>query len=252
MDHTQKIISLAKRRGFVFPSSEIYGGLASVYDYGPLGAVMMRNIRNLWWSHFIDKKENVVGIESQVLMHPMVWNASGHVDGFNEPQLDCKECKNRFRGDHLAADSLKEINPDDYDNEGLYKLIIDNKIKCPVCGKFNWTEIRNFNAMLSTHLGVLSGDSEKSKVYLRPETAQGMYVMFKDVMNTIRQKIPFGVAQIGKAFRNEITKGKFIFRTLEFEQMELNYSILSKKILGKKNLKIGEPKSRIGIQMCSA
>lgn len=223
MDNTQKIISLAKRRGFVFPSSEIYGGLASVYDYGPLGAVMMRNLRNLWWSHFIDKRPDVVGIESQILMHPMVWKASGHVDGFSDPLIDCKNCKNRYRADHLVESVLKDVHVDDYDNAGLYKLIVDNKIKCPNCGEIKWSEVRNFNLLMETHLGVLS--EEKDLVYLRGETAQGMYVLFKDVMNTMRQKIPFGIAQIGKAFRNEITKGKFIFRTLEFEQMELQYFI---------------------------
>lgn len=226
MTNSAKIISLCKRRGFVFPSSEIYGGLASVYDYGPLGALMLKNIRNLWWSTFIDRKLNVVGIESQILMHPTVWKASGHVDGFSDPLVDCKKCKNRFRADHVISNILPDIDPDAYDNDGLHQLMIENRIKCPTCGEFDWSNVRNFNLLMETHLGVLSG--EKDLVYLRGETAQGMYVLFKDVMETQRLKIPFGIAQIGKVFRNEITKGKFIFRTLEFEQMELQYFVKEK------------------------
>lgn len=218
-----EVVALAKRRGFVYPSSEIYGGLANVYDYGPMGAELMMNIRDLWWEHFVHRRADVVGLESMILMHPTVWKASGHVDGFNEPQIDCKNCKNRFRTDHLVSDSVKGIDPDDYDNEGLDKLIAKNKIKCPVCGKHDWTQTREFNAMFETHVGVL--EKGKSKVYLRPETAQGMYVQFKNILDSTRQKVPFGIAQIGKAFRNEITKGKYVFRTLEFEQMELQYFI---------------------------
>lgn len=219
----EEVVALAKRRGFVFPSSEIYGGLANVYDYGPMGAELMRNIRDLWWEHFIHRRADVVGLETMILMHPTVWKASGHVDGFNEPQIDCKNCKNRFRTDHLVSDSVKNVDPDDYDNEGLDKLVSENKIICPICGKQDWTQTREFNAMFETHVGVL--EKGKNKVYLRPETAQGMYVQFKNVLDSTRQKIPFGIAQIGKAFRNEITKGKYVFRTLEFEQMELQYFI---------------------------
>jgi glycyl-tRNA synthetase len=218
-----EVVALAKRRGFIYQSSDIYGGLANVYDYGPMGAELLRNIRDAWWKHFIQQKEDVVGIESMILMHPDVWKASGHVDGFSEPQVDCKSCQNRFRTDHLIADNMKDVDPDDYDYEGLDKLIKKHKIKCPVCGKFDWTKSRDFNLLMETSIGVLEGG--KKKVYLRGETAQGMYVQFKNVLDTTRQKVPFGIAQVGKAFRNEITKGKYIFRTLEFEQMELQYFI---------------------------
>lgn len=219
----EEVVALAKRRGFVWQSSEIYGGLANVYDYGPMGTELLINIRSLWWKHFVQSRKDVVGIESMILMHPKVWEASGHVGGFNEPQIDCRNCKNRFRTDHLVSDYSNKIDPDDHDNQGLDKLIKKEKIKCPVCGKFEWTKTRDFNAMFETHVGVL--EEGKSKVYLRPETAQGMYVQFKNTLDSTRQKVPFGIAQIGKAFRNEITKGKYIFRTLEFEQMELQYFI---------------------------
>ncbi len=222
-EKNKKIIALAKRRGFVFPSSEIYGGLASVYDYGPLGVELLNNIKKSWWKYFVHKKENVVGIESQILMHPKVWEASGHVDGFNDPLIDCKNCRNRYRADHLVEEYVPGVSVDDYDNAGLHKLVIDNNIKCPNCGKFDWTEVRNFNLMFETKLGATAED--QSMLYLRPETAQGMFVQFKNVLDSSRVKVPFGIAQIGKAFRNEITKGKFIFRTLEFEQMELQYFV---------------------------
>jgi glycyl-tRNA synthetase len=222
----EKIVSLAKRRGFVFPSSEIYGGLANVYDYGPLGVELLNNIRKLWWQTFIHQRADVVGIESQILMHPKVWEASGHVAGFHDPQIDCKNCRHRFRADHLVADKVKGIKTDDYDNAGLETLIKDKKIKCPNCGKQDWTKVREFNLMFTTQLGFLAGEQET--VYLRPETAQGMYTLFKNVLDSTRQKVPFGIAQTGKAFRNEVTKGKFIFRTLEFEQMELQYFIQEK------------------------
>ncbi len=230
----EEVVALAKRRGFVWQSSEIYGGLANVYDYGPMGAELLVNIRSLWWKHFVQSRKDVVGIESMILMHPKVWEASGHAGGFNEPQIDCKNCKNRFRTDHLVSDYSNKIDPDNYDNQGLDKLIKKEKIKCPVCAKFEWTKTRDFNAMFETHVGVL--EEGKSKVYLRPETAQGMYVQFKNTLDSTRQKVPFGIAQIGKAFRNEITKGKYIFRTLEFEQMELQYFI--KKASWKKEFEI--------------
>ena len=219
----QDLVSLAKRCGFVYQSSDIYGGLASVYDYGPRGVELLNNIRASWWKHFIHRKQNVVGMESQIFMHPSVWKASGHVDGFHDPLIDCKKCRNRYRADHLIEDKFPDIDGDDFDNEGLQDLIHQKKTKCPHCGNFDWTDVRNFNLMFKTELGATStGDSE---VYLRPETAQGMFVQFKNIMDTNRLKIPFGIGQIGKAFRNEITKGKFIFRTLEFEQMELQYFI---------------------------
>jgi glycyl-tRNA synthetase len=220
---SKKIVSLCKRRGFVYPSSEIYGGLGNVYDYGPLGAELLRNIRSLWWKNFIHKRFDVVGLDSQILMHPKVWIASGHVGGFNEPLIDCRNCKNRYRVDHLITEKIKGIDTDTYDNSGLQKLITDNKINCPNCGNFEWTDVRNFNQMFETELGFIAG--EQQKIYLRPETAQGMYVQFKNILASARRSMPFGIAQIGKAFRNEVTKGKFIFRTLEFEQMELQYFI---------------------------
>jgi glycyl-tRNA synthetase len=219
----QKIVSLCKRRGFVFQSSDIYGGLANVYDYGPLGAEMMKNIRNLWWKTFVYSRPDVVGMESQILMHPKVWEASGHVAGFNDPLIDCKACKNRFRADHLISEKLPDVDTDDYGYTGLEELVEKHKIVCPICGKFDWTDIRDFNLMFESKLGPSSDD--QTTIYMRPETAQGMFVHFKNIMNTERKKIPFGIAQIGKAFRNEITKGNFIFRTLEFEQMELQYFI---------------------------
>ncbi len=219
----QKIVSLAKRRGFIYLSSEIYGGLASVYDYGPMGVELMRNIKELWWKNFVHKRPDIEGIESQILMHPTVWKASGHVDGFSDPMIDCKECRSRFRVDHLIEDAVSGVNTDAFDNAGLSKIISDNKIKCPTCDKYNWTDVRNFNLLFETHIGSLADD--KAKVYLRGETAQGQFVQFKNILDSSRQKIPFGVAQIGKAFRNEITKGKFVFRTLEFEQMEIEYFI---------------------------
>lgn len=222
-EKNKKLIALAKRRGFVYPSSEIYGGLASVYDYGPLGVELMNNIKRLWWRQFVHKKENVVGIESQILMHPKVWEASGHVEGFHDPLVDCKKCRNRYRADHLVEEAIPGIAADDYDNEGLQKLIHDKQIKCPNCSSFDWTEVRNFSLMFETRMGATSED--QMSLYLRPETAQGMFVQFRNVLDSTRLKVPFGIAQIGKAFRNEITKGKFVFRTLEFEQMELQYFI---------------------------
>ncbi len=218
-----EIVALAKRRGFVYPSSEIYGGLTSVYDYGPLGVELLKNIKNLWWKTFVHQRIDVVGIESAIFMHPKVWEASGHIEGFHDPLIDCKVCKNRYRADHLLEEKVKDINPDELNNEELNELIIKNKIHCPNCGSFNWTKVRNFNLMFKTSLGAAEGSG--SDIYLRPETAQGMFVQFRNVYQTSRVNIPFGIAQIGKAFRNEITKGKFIFRTLEFEQMELQFFI---------------------------
>ena len=218
-----KIVSLAKQRGFVFPSSEIYGGLANVYDYGPLGAELLKNLREMWWNTFVHGRRDVVGLESQILMHPRVWEASGHVEGFSDPQIDCKECKHRFRADHLVEQGMPDIDPDEFDNAGLEELVQSNEIKCPNCGAYDWTGVRDFNLLFDTHIG--STADETNKVYLRPETAQGMYVQFKNVLDSTRATVPFGIGQIGKVFRNEITKGKFIFRTLEFEQMELQYFI---------------------------
>ncbi len=197
-DKMQKIVSLSKRRGFVFPGSEIYGGLANTWDYGPLGARLLTNIKNLWWERFIEKREDMYPVDTGVLMNSKVWEASGHVSSFTDPLVECKKCHHRFRQDHLGGD------------------------KCPDCGG-EFTEARQFNLMFQTSIGAVA--EEGNTVYLRPETAQGMFVNFKNVVQTMRPKLPFGIAQVGKAFRNEITPGNFIFRTLEFEQMEIEYFI---------------------------
>nr|MBN2277656.1 glycine--tRNA ligase [candidate division Zixibacteria bacterium] len=196
----EQLVSLCKRRGFVFPSSEIYGGLNSCWDYGPLGAELKRNIKTFWWEAMTNRRDDIEGLDAAILMHPEVWKTSGHVDEFTDPLVDCKTCKARFR-----ADDLK--NPD----------------QCPACGNKTLTEARQFNLMFKTFMGPV--DDEAAVVYLRPETAQGIYVNFLNVKNSSRQKIPFGIAQIGKAFRNEITPGNFIFRTREFEQMEMQYFV---------------------------
>ena len=198
----QKIISLCKRRGFVFPGSEIYGGLASTWDFGPLGVELVNNIKQLWWKRFVKDREDVVGISSAILMNPKVWQASGHLKGFSDPLVECKKCHSRLRADHLK----ENFNG-----------------KCPQCGSDNFTEERQFNLMFKTFIGPV--EDETATVYLRPETAQGMFVNFKNIQDTTRLKLPFGIAQIGKAFRNEITPGNFIFRVLEFEQMEIEYFI---------------------------
>lgn len=196
----EKIVSLSKRRGFIFQSSEIYGGLASTWDYGPLGVEMKNNIKNLWWKDIVTSRQNIVGMDAAILMHPAVWEASGHVQNFHDPRVDCKNCNARYRADH-----------------------IDISKPCVRCGKTDWTEPRQFNLMFKTTIGALADSSDIS--YLRPETAQGIFVNFSNVVNTARQKLPFGIAQLGKAFRNEITTGNFLFRTREFEQMEMEYFI---------------------------
>lgn len=208
-DATEKIVSLSKRRGFIFQSSEIYGGLNGCYDYGPLGVELLRNIKESWWRE-MTYRENVEGIDSSILMHPRVWEASGHVEHFSDPMVDCKECKGRFR-----ADQLEES---DCGNKGFKGR---KAVKCFEEGKF--TEARNFNLMFKTHIGPLEESS--SAVFLRPETAQGIYVNFNNVRESSRQKIPFGIAQIGKAFRNEINTKNFLFRTREFEQMEMQFFV---------------------------
>ncbi|WP_319561946.1 glycine--tRNA ligase [Marispirochaeta sp.] len=196
-----KLVSLCKRRGFVFQSSEIYGGLSSAWDYGPMGVELKKNIQKFWWKEMTQLHENIVGLDAAIMMHPKVWEASGHVANFSDPLVDCKECKNRFRADH-----------------------IDLSAPCPVCGNSGtFTEPRQFNLMFQTHLGPVKDD--KNKVYLRPETAQGIFVNFRNVVQTSRVKIPFGIAQVGKAFRNEIVTKNFIFRTCEFEQMEMQFFV---------------------------
>ena len=205
-----KIVSLCKRRGFVFQSSEIYGGFGAIYDYGPLGISLKNNISQLWWKAMTQLHENIVGLDSGILMHPKVWEASGHVGAFNDPLVDCKECKSRYRADELFEGDIK-------DGDWM-------KIQCPKCGTTgNLTEPRQFNLMFKTHVGPIEEDSNIA--YLRPETAQGIYVNYLLTQNAMRLKIPFGIAQIGKAFRNEIIARNFIFRTREFEQMEMQYFV---------------------------
>ena len=221
----ETIVRLCKSRGYVYPGSEIYGGLANTWDYGPLGVELKNNVKEAWRKKFIQENKNIVGLDAAILMNPETWVASGHVSGFSDPLLDCKECKTRHRADKLiesfAHDKGEDIVADGWTDEQMLNYINDNKIVCPKCGKLNYTNIRKFNLMFKTFQGV-TGDST-STVYLRPETAQGIFVDFKNVMRTTRKKIPMGIAQIGKAFRNEITPGNFTFRTREFEQMELEF-----------------------------
>ncbi len=220
----EKIIAFCKNYGFVYQGSEIYGGLANSWDYGPLGLLLKNNLKNLWLKEFVLKEKNMEAIDSAIIMNPKVWEASGHIGGFSDPLIDCKECKSRFRADKIVEDfSNGQVNGDKMTNEELENYINDNNVVCPECGKLNYTNIRSFNLMLATHLGVLEESS--SKTYLRPETAQGIFINFKNIARTSRQKVPFGVGQIGKSFRNEITPGNFIFRTREFEQMEIEYFV---------------------------
>lgn len=217
------IVALCKRRGFIFPGSEIYGGFANTWDYGPYGSQLKKNIKDFWWKSFVQSRSDIVGLDSSILMNPKIWEASGHIGNFADPLMDCRNCQERIRGDKLieetlgieaaAGKSLKEISA----------IIKEQKLKCPKCGKMDFTEARSFNLMFRTHQGVI--EETASTVYLRPETAQGIFVNFKNVVQNCRQKIPFGIAQIGKAFRNEITPGNFTYRTREFEQMEIEYFI---------------------------
>lgn len=246
----QAIISHCKEYGFIFPSSEIYDGLQAVYDYGQMGAELKKNIKDYWWKSMTQLQDNIVGIDAAIFMHPTTWKASGHVDNFNDPMIDNKDSKKRYRVDHLIEGHAEKLNELGKENEaqtlltdmegllakddfaGLKKLIEDNKIKCPISETSNWTDIRQFNLMFSTEFGSTesseippSGGGGANKVYLRPETAQGIFVNFLNVQKTGRMKIPFGIAQIGKAFRNEIVARQFIFRMREFEQMEMQFFI---------------------------
>ena len=221
----EKIVSLAKRRGFVFPSSEIYGGFAAVYDFGPYGVELAKNIREAWWTAMVRNHDNIVGLDSAIFMHPKVWEASGHVGGFSDPLAECRECQTRSRVDHL----LEEIGVQA--DEKMTELEINaifhvytNAIKCPKCGKSNWSPAKNFNLLVKSNLGDFTGTGE-NKTYLRGETCQGIYINFKNILDTTRVKVPFGIAQIGKAFRNEITARQFIFRKREFEQMEMQFFV---------------------------
>ena len=220
-----KLVALAKNRGFVFPGSEIYGGLANTWDYGPLGVELKNNVKAAWWKKFVKESPYNVGVDCAILMNPTTWQASGHLGGFSDPLMDCKECKSRHRADNLVEDYLKKkkINQNvaTLSNDELENLIEKYNINCPVCGKHNFTKIRKFNLMFKTFQGV--NEDTANTIYLRPETAQGIFVNFKNVQRTSRKRIPFGIAQIGKSFRNEITPGNFTFRTREFEQMELEF-----------------------------
>ena len=214
----EKISNLCKQYGFIFLGSEIYDGLANTWDYGPLGARLKNNIKDAWRKRFIQENDNSFELDAAILMHPRVWEASGHVGGFSDPLLDCKECKTRHRADNLINDFAGDSRGDAMNYEEMIKYINENKVPCPKCGKTNFTDIREFNLMFQTYRGVTNDN--KSVIYLRPENAQGEYVDFLNVQRTMRAKVPFGIGQIGKAFRNEITPGNFTFRTIEFEQME--------------------------------
>lgn len=216
----EKIVALCKGRGFVYPGSEIYGGLANTWDYGPLGVELKNNIKNAWRKKFIQENKYNVGLDSAILMNPQTWVASGHIGGFSDPLMDCKECKTRHRADNLIED-FDGTNVAGWTNQQMMDYINEKNIVCPQCGKHNFTEIRQFNLMFKTFQGVT--EDSKSELYLRPETAQGIFVNFANIQRTSRKKVPFGVAQIGKSFRNEITPGNFIFRVREFEQMELEF-----------------------------
>ena len=221
----EQVVNLAKHRGFVFPGSEIYGGLANTWDYGPLGVELKNNIKKAWWKKFVQESPYNVGLDASILMNPQTWVASGHVGNFNDPMIDCKQCKTRHRADKIIENALEEkgieMIVDGLSFEKMEELIKEHNITCPDCGSQDFTDIRQFDLMFKTHQGVT--ESSTNEIFLRPETAQGIFVNFKNVQRSMRKKMPFGIAQIGKSFRNEITPGNFTFRTREFEQMELEF-----------------------------
>ena len=221
----EKLVALCKNRGFIFPGSEIYGGLANTWDYGPLGVELKNNIKRAWWKKFVQENVYNTGLDSAILMNPRTWKASGHIGGFSDPLMDCRNCKTRHRADNLIEDYCKKHNLDvkveAMDNDAMEAFITEHKIVCPACGKSDFTPIRKFNLMFKTFQGVT--EDSVNTVYLRPETCQGIFVDFKNVQRSTRMRVPFGVGQIGKSFRNEITPGNFIFRVREFEQMELEF-----------------------------
>lgn len=215
-----KIVNLCKNRGIIFQGSEIYGGMGNTWDYGPVGVEIKNNIKRAWWKRFVQEDPNTYGVDAAILMNPRVWDASGHTQNFADPKMDCKSCKQRFRADNLIEEHSKgKVSAEAMTNEEMEEYINTNKVNCPHCGNFTWTPIRQFKLMFETSRGTLEGD--KDVVYLRPETCQGEYVNFLNVQRSMRAKVPFAIAQVGKSFRNEITPGNFIFRTIEFEQMEL-------------------------------
>lgn len=217
----EALVSLCKRRGFIFPGSEIYGGLANTWDYGPLGVELKNRIKKQWWKTFVHKRQDMVGLDASILMNPKVWEASGHVGSFADPLIECKNCHGRSRGDKLIEEKIGVEAAAILKIDQIQAMLIAEKITCPKCGKLEWTPAKKFNLMFKTQQGVIEG--EGADIYLRPETAQGIFVNFKNVVDTTRLRLPFGIAQIGKAFRNEITPGNFTFRTREFEQMEIEY-----------------------------
>ncbi|MCD8384262.1 MAG: glycine--tRNA ligase, partial [Clostridiales bacterium] len=223
----EKVVALCKNRGFIFPGSEIYGGLANTWDYGPLGVELKNNVKKAWWKKFVQENPYNVGLDAAILMNPQTWVASGHLGSFSDPLMDCKECHERFRADKLIEDWCAvngvtlEKPIDAFSQQEMADFVENNHVCCPTCGKHNFTEIRQFNLMFKTFQGVT--EDAKNTVYLRPETAQGIFVNFPSIQRTSRKKVPFGVCQVGKSFRNEITPGNFTFRTREFEQMELEF-----------------------------
>ncbi len=224
-DLMTQVVALCKRRGFIFPSSEIYGGLANAYEYGPLGVELKRNIKNLWWKTFIHDRIDMLGLDSSIIVHPKTWEASGHINSFSDPLVDCKNCQRRTRADHLIENYYAQKQEpklvEGLPIEELQKIIEKEQIACPSCGEFQWTPVRKFNLLFETSIGIVP--ESESKAYLRGETAQGIFLSFKNILDSTRVKLPFGIGQIGKSFRNEITLGNFIFRTLEFEQAEIEY-----------------------------
>ncbi len=214
MSKLEDIVSLCKRRGFIFPGSDVYGGMAGTWDFGPLGVMLKRNIMNLWWHYWVDQRDDMYGIDAAIIMNPRTWRASGHTDTFNDPLIECKECHSRFRADKLGDNMNEGVTTEEF---------LAKRIKCPNCGKFNWDEIKRFNMMFETHVGAVS--DENSVAYLRPETAQGIFTNFKNVVDTIYPDLPFGLAQQGKAFRNEISPRDFILRDRECSQMEIEYFV---------------------------
>ncbi len=221
-ENLKPIVALCKRRGLIYPGSEIYGGFANTYSFGPYGAELKKNIKDLWWTTFVRNRSDMVGLDGPILLHPRAWEASGHLAGFNDALIDCKACKGRFRCDHLIEEALHQ-NADGLSLDAMTALVRKEGVRCPTCGAQDFTDARVFNLMFHTSMSKTGG--EGSTAYLRPETAQAIFLDFKNILNTMRVKIPFGVAQIGKAFRNEITPGNFIFRVVEFEQMEIEYFI---------------------------
>lgn len=214
----EDIVNICKRRGFIFPTSEIYGGFANSYSYGPYGTELKNNIRKMWWSKFVQERSNMVGMDGPILLNPKLWEASGHISGFNDAMVDCKACKKRYRADHLVMETTgKDLEGQ---LEAMSKILVDEKIKCPECKKSNWAEVRKVSQMFKTEMNGFEGD-----IYLRPETAGAIFMEFKNILDSMRVKIPFGIAQVGKAFRNEVVARNFIFRVREFEQMEIEYFI---------------------------